>query len=256
MLHISGPQLSDVGQALDRSHHVGSRTRHGRIVRARHPVAAHAGGEVDHHVGVTCPHPLHDVTEQRRVPAPLAGLGVADVDVDDCRAGPGGLDGRIGDLFRSHGDPRMPARRVARAGHRAGHHHLVVHAQALLALPPLRSGHSASRRGDDPQEEAFPDASSMQRGKKNPLLRGSSASGHGCDAGPSLPLPDTRHGSGREALIAWSIATIPRSRSAASSSKPRPAAIALQPSTMRSRSSRVRVGAASRDQGSSSAGPN
>ena len=56
--------------------------------------------------------------------------------------------------------------------------------------------------------------------------------------------------------MAFRIATIPRSRASAISSKWRSPARSLQPSTMRLRSSRVSSGAWSRVQGSFRAGPN
>ena len=72
----------------------------GRILAAEHEVAAHAGGQVEHDVDVGGADPLDDLAVERRVAAALAGLGVADVDVDDRGAGPGGLDRRVGDLLR------------------------------------------------------------------------------------------------------------------------------------------------------------
>ena len=47
------------------------------------------------------------------------------------RAGPGRLDGRIGDLPGGDRDPGMPAHRISRPGDRAGHHHLEVHGRTL-----------------------------------------------------------------------------------------------------------------------------
>ena len=66
----------------------------GALGAAEHEVAAHPGGQVDHDVDVGRADPLDHLAVQLGVARALAGLGVAHVDVDDRRAGLGGLDRR------------------------------------------------------------------------------------------------------------------------------------------------------------------
>ena len=87
----------------------------GALVAAEHEVAAHPGREVQDDVDVGGADPLDDRAVERRVAGAAAGVGVADVDVHDRRAGAGRLDRRVGDLLRRHGHVLAPAGRVAGA---------------------------------------------------------------------------------------------------------------------------------------------
>ena len=64
-------------QSLERPDHVGRRAGLGRLVVAHLEVAAHAGGEVDHHVGVAAADAVDDFAVELHIAAALAGLGVA-----------------------------------------------------------------------------------------------------------------------------------------------------------------------------------
>ena len=120
-------------QALVRTDHVGARPADARVAVARHPVAAHAGGQVDHHVRIAVAHPLDRLAEQLGIAAALAGLRVAHVQMGDRRARPGGLDRRVCHLFRRHGHARVLVQSIAGAGHGACDDNLVVHGSRLPA---------------------------------------------------------------------------------------------------------------------------
>src|SRR5207237_3132532 len=129
-----GEQLLDVRQPFQRSNQVGAFAGLERIRVADDKVAAHAGAEVDDDVDIAAPDPLDHLAVPVGMPAALAGLRIADVDVGDGGAGPGRLDDGVGDLPGRDRDGRVLADRVARAGDRAGHDDLRL--QTEFTSPP------------------------------------------------------------------------------------------------------------------------
>ena len=91
------------------------------------PVAAHTGGQIDHHVGAAIANSRDRLAEQRRIARALAGFWVAHVDMGHRGTGIGRLDRRLGDLPGRNRQARVPAGRVSGPGHRAGNDHLGVH---------------------------------------------------------------------------------------------------------------------------------
>ncbi len=92
-----GQALRDMLDALGGARHVGALglQRQRPLGRAEHHVAAHAGGEVEHHVDLCVADALGHLAIERHVAARLAGLGIAHMAMHDRRAGPGRLDRRI-----------------------------------------------------------------------------------------------------------------------------------------------------------------
>ena len=85
------------------------------------------GRQVEDDVDVGRADPLDDLAVESRVATALAGLRVADVDVDDRRAGARGLDRRVGDLLGGDRHVLAAAGGVAGARDRAGDEDLPVH---------------------------------------------------------------------------------------------------------------------------------
>ena len=133
-----GEQLLDVGEPVDAAHQVGAVDERRRVVRVEHQVAAHAGGGVDDDVDVGGPDPLDDLAVERDVPGALAGLWVADVDVDD--RGPGACrgDAGLGDLLGGHRHVLGAADGVAGPGQGAGDHDVAVHGWVSLVVTGQR----------------------------------------------------------------------------------------------------------------------
>ena len=128
----------DVGQALQRADHVGAGTADGRVLVQGIPVAAHAGGQVDHHVGLAVADPLDHLAVERDVARRRPGLRVAHVAVGDGGTGLGGLDRGIGDLLRGDRDRRVLVDGIAGAGDGTGDDDFGVHAD-----PSRNSGHAS-----------------------------------------------------------------------------------------------------------------
>ncbi len=86
-----------MGEALGGAGHVGAGLggRQRRFGRAEREIAAHAGGEVEHHVDAESADVLDDLGVEIGVARGLAGGGVADVDMGDGGAGLGGFDGGL-----------------------------------------------------------------------------------------------------------------------------------------------------------------
>ena len=124
-------QLLDMGQALDRADHIGRRAGLGRLVVAHFEIAAHAGGEIDHHVGVAAADALDHFAVELDIAAALAGLGIAHMAMGDGGARLGRLDRRVGDLLRRDRNCRMLAHGVAGAGDGAGDDDFIVHGNRL-----------------------------------------------------------------------------------------------------------------------------
>ncbi len=126
-------QLLDMRQALQRADQVGAGAELQRLLAATDfQVAAHAGGEVDDHVGVALADALDHLAVQRHVAARLAGLRIAHMAVGNGGAGLGCLDGGGGDFLGRDRDGRVFADGVASAGHRAGDDDFVVHGISIL----------------------------------------------------------------------------------------------------------------------------
>ena len=117
-----------MAQPLLGADHVGAGTRLARVGLADHPVAAHAGGEVDDDVGAAGADDVDGALEQFRVARALAGGRVTDVKVGGGGAGLGGVDGGLGDLLRRHGNVRVLAHRVTSPGDGTCHDDFEVHA--------------------------------------------------------------------------------------------------------------------------------
>ena len=133
-----GPQLRDVHEPLAGSDHVrsGSVERERRVLAAQHEVAAHARGQVEHHVDVGGTHALDHLAVQLGVTRPLAGRGIAYVDVRDRRAGASRLDRGVGDLLRRDGHPIAAIGGGAGTGDGAGDEGFPLHESASVAITP------------------------------------------------------------------------------------------------------------------------
>ena len=120
-----------MGETLGRADHVGAGgvERQGGLARAEDDVSAHAGGEVQDHVGAGVADALHHLAVERQGARRAAGLGIADVDMGDGGAGVRSLDAGLGDLLRRDGHVGAAPRRVARARDRAGDEDGRVHAR-------------------------------------------------------------------------------------------------------------------------------
>jgi hypothetical protein len=90
-------------------------------------IAAHAGGKIDDHVDAAAANALDDVAVETDVARTFTGFRIAHMAVHNRRAGFGGFDGRIGDLFRRDRNGRVPADRIAGAGNGAGQDDFTVH---------------------------------------------------------------------------------------------------------------------------------
>ena len=96
------PAVGDMLQPFGGSCHVGSCSvwRQRCFDAAKHQVATHARCQVQHHIGFGFADAVGDLAEQSRVARRLAGLGIADMTMDDSRAGARRFDGAVGDLRR------------------------------------------------------------------------------------------------------------------------------------------------------------
>ena len=136
-----------MSQPLARPRHVGAVRVEGEgmLAGAEHQVAAHAGGEVEDHVGPGPADPLHRLAEEGRVAGAPPRLGVPDVDVDDGGAGPRRLDRGVRDLGRGDRNGGVLAHRVAGAGDRAGDEGVPVHRIGPRSSAPAAARERAAR---------------------------------------------------------------------------------------------------------------
>ena len=110
------------------------------MLAAQHEVAAHARGQVEHHVDVGGAHALDHLAVQPRVARPLAGRGIAYVNVRDRRAGASRLDRGVGDLLRRDGHPIAAIGRGAGTGDGAGDEGFPLHESASVAIRSAEQG--------------------------------------------------------------------------------------------------------------------
>ena len=120
-------QLLDMAHAFVRPPHRAGGAGLGGVVGVVLEARARAGGQVDQDVGAAGTDALDHLAIERAVHARLGGLGVSHMDMDDRRAGLGGVDAGVRDLFRRHRHRRVFPRRVGRPGHRARNDHLALH---------------------------------------------------------------------------------------------------------------------------------
>jgi len=125
-IHAAHIEAADVGLERDDmadafGRWLDGRARPGflRVVLTRHEARARPSGEVDEDVAAASPDPVHDLFVEGRIHAGPRGLGIAHVDVNDCRARLGRIDGGLRDLLGGHRHRRVAAGGVRRAGHRA-----------------------------------------------------------------------------------------------------------------------------------------
>jgi hypothetical protein len=131
-----GQAGGDMGDPVGRADHVGAGAgRQGGLGAAQHQVAAHAGGQVQHHVDLRRADALGDLAVECHVAGGLAGLGVAHVAVHDRRAGLGRVDGACGDLAGRARHVGRAVLRAARAGDGAGDEDVAVHGERHGLLP-------------------------------------------------------------------------------------------------------------------------
>ena len=116
----------------------------GAFGRAEHHVAAHAGGQVQHHVDIGVADALGHLAVEDDVAARLAGFGVAHMAMDDRGTGLCGVDRRVGDLLGRARHMRAAVLRAARAGDGAGDEDLAVHGKRH-DLSPIDADHHARR---------------------------------------------------------------------------------------------------------------
>ena len=124
-----GQQFLHMEQPLHRADHVGARRieREGVLARAEHDIAAHSGGQIDHHIGIAGAHPLHHFAVKRHIAAALASFRIAHMDMRNRRPGACRLDRGIGDLRGRDGDSRVLVHRGARTSDRTGDERLEIH---------------------------------------------------------------------------------------------------------------------------------
>ena len=148
-VHRAAIERADLGQALAHmlhavggAAHVGALLveRQRRFRRTEHHVAAHAGGEVQHHVDIGVADALGHFAVEMDVAARLAGLGVAHMAMDDRGAGLGGVDRRFGDLLGRARHVRAAILRAAGTGHGTGNEDLAVHRKRHRFLLPIETG--------------------------------------------------------------------------------------------------------------------
>jgi hypothetical protein len=96
-------------------------------VLADNDVASHAAGEIHDHIDLALADALHHLPIVAGFHAEVAGLRVADVDVDDRRAGLGRLDGGGGYLLRGDGAMRALLDLGVISRYCAGNDDVVIH---------------------------------------------------------------------------------------------------------------------------------
>src|SRR4029077_2001273 len=82
---------------------------------------------IEDDVDIRGPDALDDRPVERRIACPTARVRVADMDVCDSRACPGGLDCGVGDLIRRHRDMLATPGGVSRSGDRTGDENFPIH---------------------------------------------------------------------------------------------------------------------------------
>jgi hypothetical protein len=102
--------------------------------RSEHHVAAHAGGQVEDDIDLGVADALGYLAVKRNIAARGAGLGIADMAMDDRGARPGGIDGGIGDLLGRARHMRAAVLGGAGSGDGAGDEDLAVHGQGHAAI--------------------------------------------------------------------------------------------------------------------------
>ncbi len=137
-VHRAAVERADLRLALHHMRHPFRRRRPCRTF-LRHPVhrlgpvkdhvAAHPGGQVQHHVGGAVADALGHLAVERQIARGLARLGVAHVAMHHRRPGLGRRDGAVGDLLRAARHMRTAVLRAARAGDGTGDEDLAVHGQ-------------------------------------------------------------------------------------------------------------------------------
>ena len=108
---------------------------HGRLCVPEGEITAHAGGEIDDHVGIGFADALHHLPVKGRVPGTDAGLGIPDMAMGDSGARPGRLQSCIGDLFGCHRKIGMLTHGVAGTGNGTADKDFEIH-----GLAPSRAG--------------------------------------------------------------------------------------------------------------------
>ena len=143
-----------MGQALQWTDHVAALGGDRRIILVGNEIAAHAGGQVEDHIGVAFADALDDLAVERHITRALAGFRVAYMAVRNGRARLGRLDGRVGDLFRRNRQLGMHISRITGPGYGAGYNYFVVHGDAPLC-DISASPASPQTPGNDPGQQEF-----------------------------------------------------------------------------------------------------
>ena len=126
-----GQAFADMGQPFAGTDQIGSvlRQRQRALDRACDDVAAHSGGQVQHHVHIRVANAFGDFAVIVQFAGRRAAVRITDMAVHDRSTGPGRGDGAFGDLLRGPGHMRAAILRRARTGNGAGDEDVPVHLQ-------------------------------------------------------------------------------------------------------------------------------
>ena len=139
-----GAQGEDVGDAFQRPHEVGAGGKIERSFRgAEEQIAAHPAGQIEDDVAALIPDPRVELAKERNIATRLAGIRVANVQVDDGGASTMGFEGRCSDLCGRYRHMRRLAGGIARPGDGAGNEYSVIHWNTPLEALSCSSVQSA-----------------------------------------------------------------------------------------------------------------
>ena len=132
-------QLLDVREPLGRAGHVRSCLvrRQGRVLATEDEVAAHPRGQVEDDVDVRSADLLDDRAVEGGIARSASGVGVADVDVRNCRPRARRLDRGVRDPLGRHRDVLAAPGRIPRSGHGTSDENFPIHGilRSICELP-------------------------------------------------------------------------------------------------------------------------
>ena len=132
------PAFNDMRHTFGGPRHVGF-GRHAihRLGSVKHQIAAHAGGQVQDHIGAAVANALGDFAVKRKVARRLAGFGVAHMAMHHGRARLGGINGRCRNLLGAARHMGGFVLRATRSGDSTGDENFAVHGQGH-GNPPIQ----------------------------------------------------------------------------------------------------------------------
>ncbi len=125
---------------LLRTDEISALSRDLRVVIIDHQITAHTGSQVDQHISAAVSDQIYRLLEEVDIPTAFTGLGIAHVQVHNCRTGIRGRNRRVGDLLGCDRYRRVLIHRIPRAGYCTGHNYIGVYCHPSFSF--LKSSES------------------------------------------------------------------------------------------------------------------